>query len=346
MVIKMSIYCTVLVTKHLSGEMSRPKIILGAYVEPRGPSCQLGQLSSCVSGDLGLFLSTPMPGSNDLSAAARLHVVKTERSDDMQERGKGKTKGKGKGKGKAKGGNQVRGGSPVRERAAGSKHGTDHWDDLRHAWAAELSQSKKGGGHGQGSRHNHNHDHPQQQQQQQQHERQHHNHNHHPNAQQSASGSGQNRQGRGGGGGGGGGGHVHAGQKRRMTETTTNGPAENGRHASKRRKSERQPPPDSNSNSGSGGAGGAQPHPDFWHPDGSVIVQVEKTKFRLHQSTLQKHSAYFAAMFLEKKGGNRRYLEVEVDERSPNGGHLPVYRVSETTADDFASLLSLIEEPM
>lgn len=131
-----------------------------------------------------------------------------------------------------------------------------------------------------------------------------------------------------------------------MTETTTNGPAENGRHASKRRKSERQPPPDSNSNSGSGGAGGAQPHPDFWHPDGSVIVQVEKTKFRLHQSTLQKHSAYFAAMFLEKKGGNRRYLEVEVDERSPNGGHLPVYRVSETTADDFASLLSLIEEPM
>ena len=294
-----------------------------------------------------------MPGSNDLSSAARLHVVKTERSDDMQERGKNKTKGKGKGK--AKGGNQhVRDGTPVRS-WAGSKHGTDHWDDLRHAWAAELSQSKKGGGHGQGSRHNHNHNHnhPQQQQQQQQHEQQHHNHNHHPNAQQSGSGSGQSRQGRGGGGGGGG--HVHAGQKRRTTETAMNGPAENGRHASKRRKSERQPPPpnpnpppDSNSNSGSGGAGGAQPHPDFWHPDGSVIVQVERTKFRLHQSTLQKHSAYFAAMFLEngKKGGNRRYLEVEVDERSPNGGHLPVYRVSETTADDFASLLSLIEEPM
>jgi hypothetical protein len=295
-----------------------------------------------------------MPGSNDLSTAARLHVVsKTERqSDYMQERGKNKSKsngkgqGKGKGKGKAKGGgNHVRDGSPVRERAGGSKHRADHWDDLRDAWAAELSQSKNGGG--QGSQQNHNYNHPQPHQQQN--ERQHQNHqNHRPNTQQSGSGSGQ-RQGRGSGN--------HAGQKRRATETATNGPTENGGHAPKRRKSERQahllrsPPPNSDSNLGSGAA--AQPHPDFWHPDGSVIIEVEKTKFRLHQSTLQKHSAYFAAMFHQGEnlkgggGGNRRrYLEVEVDERSPNGGHLPVYRVPETTADDFASLLSLIEEPM
>jgi hypothetical protein len=242
----------------------------------------------------------------------------------MQERGKNKSKsngkgqGKGKGKGKAKGGgNHVRDGSP----------------------------SKNGGG--QGSQQNHNYNHPQPHQQQN--ERQHQNHqNHRPNTQQSGSGSGQ-RQGRGSGN--------HAGQKRRATETATNGPTENGGHAPKRRKSERQahllrsPPPNSDSNLGSGAA--AQPHPDFWHPDGSVIIEVEKTKFRLHQSTLQKHSAYFAAMFHQGEnlkgggGGNRRrYLEVEVDERSPNGGHLPVYRVPETTADDFASLLSLIEEPM
>jgi hypothetical protein len=93
------------------------------------------------------------------------------------------------------------------------------------------------------------------------------------------------------------------------------------------------------------------PHPDFWYPDGSVIIQVENTKFRLHQSILEKKSAYFAAAFA--KDGGRAYLEVEIDAQSPNGHHLPVYRVRlpayhvvETTADDFAMLLTVIEEPM
>ncbi len=39
------------------------------------------------------------------------------------------------------------------------------------------------------------------------------------------------------------------------------------------------------------------------------------------------------------------YLEIEIDEQSPNA-HIPVYRGSETAADDFASLLTVIEEPM
>jgi hypothetical protein len=91
-----------------------------------------------------------------------------------------------------------------------------------------------------------------------------------------------------------------------------------------------------------------QPHPDFWHPDGSVVVEIENTKFKLHQSMLQKHSVYFTSLFQKRAippHGGRAYLEVEVDERSPNA-HIPVYRVSETTADDFAALLTLIEEPM
>ncbi|KAI9440079.1 hypothetical protein H4582DRAFT_1812363, partial [Lactarius indigo] len=87
---------------------------------------------------------------------------------------------------------------------------------------------------------------------------------------------------------------------------------------------------------------------DFWHPDGSVVVEAENTKFKLHQSMLKKNSAYFASLF-QKKGmpsqGGRAYLEVEADERSPNA-HIPVYRISETTADDFAALLTVIEEPM
>ena len=262
----------------------------------------------------------------------------------MQERGKeaknnsesqNKSKGNGKGKGKGKAGNHVGDGSPVR------RHPTDPWDDLRNAWAVEISQSKNGGP-SQGTHPNQNQN--QQQKQQKQHQ------NHHPNGQQSGSASVQNRRGRGGGGGGGG--HVHAGQKRKATESVTNGitgtddgGGDRGQ-APKRQKSEKRPrqPPSNADSSGTA----ARSHPDFWHPDGSVVIQVEKTKFRLHQSTLERKSAYFAAVFGKKgsshKRGGRAYIEVEVDERSPNGHHLPVYRVAETTADDFATLLTVIEE--
>ena len=79
-----------------------------------------------------------------------------------------------------------------------------------------------------------------------------------------------------------------------------------------------------------------QPHPDFWHPDGSVVVEIENTKFKLHRSMLQKHSVYFTSLF-EKRGMPAQ--------GGPNA-HVPVYRVSDTTADDFAALLTVIEEPM
>ena len=51
--------------------------------------------------------------------------------------------------------------------------------------------------------------------------------------------------------------------------------------------------------------------------------------------------ATYAAAFA-KRGGR----EVEIDATSPNGHHLPVYRVAETTAYDFAALLSVVEDPM
>jgi len=288
-----------------------------------------------------------MSGSNDLSAVARVHIVKADPSDDIKShsqaqapetgKGKGKQKNKGKGKGKGKGNagggnNHVRDGSPAsasapaRELASGTRHRADHWDDLHRAWAEEISQQSQKGGQ---ATHNYHH-----------HEQQHHDNHGHPDGQQS--GTGHNRQGRGGGRGGGNG-HVHSGQKRGAA-TATNDTTEDGGHLAKRHKREKPPPTALRS----GPSSVAQPHPDFWHPDGSVVVEVERTKFRLHQSMLQKHSAYFAFAF-QKKGtqrrGGRAYLEVEVDERNPNG-HLPVYRVTETTADDFATLLTVIEEPM
>ena len=190
------------------------------------------------------------------------------------------------------------------------KQGTTYVMDLRcpmiyatHGWW-KLSQSTKGDQVSQG---------PREQEQQDD-----------LNGQQSASASAAGQV------GGSGGGNVHAGQKRKIAESVMDditGTDDDDRGpAPKLHKSD-----------------AARSHPDFWHPDGSVIIQVENTKFRLHQSTLQKNSAYFAAAFRE-----RTYFEVEieVDEQNPNGHHLPVYRVTETTANDFATLLTLIEEPL
>jgi hypothetical protein len=246
-----------------------------------------------------------MSGSNDPSTTA----VKKERSDDMEEesgeaKNNGNGNGKGKGKGKGKGGkgnankevaeNHVRDGPPVHH---------DAWDGLRNAWAVavEISQSTQGD---QGTHQNQNDSNQPKQQ--------------HANGQQSGSASAPRR--------GGGGGRVQAAQKRKVTESVTNGTTP------KRPKND-----------------AARRHPEFWHPDGSVIIQVENTMFKLHQSTLQKKSAYFAAAFLAKgkqKRGGRAYLEVEIDERSPNGHHLPVYRVAETTLDDFETMWRVVEEPM
>ena len=259
-----------------------------------------------------------MSGSNDL-----LHVVKADPSDSVdshfrtQEMGKANAQAKGnKGKGKAKGNpNPVRDGppesAPARELAAG-RHGADHWDDLRHAWAGHLSQPPINGGH---QPHHAN-------------QQYHHSHHHRPDGRSDA-GWGQGRSDAGMSGRGGGG-HAHTGQKRGATTMATNGTIadDGGGWAAKRHKGNSRPLGQ--------GAGAALPHPDFWHPDGSVIVEVGKTGFKLHQSTLQKHSAYFADAFRKKGGGHH----------GGNRTQLPVYRVDETTAEDFASLLTVIEEPM
>ena len=238
---------------------------------------------------------------------------------------KGKGKGKNKGKGKAKGNpNSVRDGLPesasVRELADG-RHGADHWDDLRRAWAGYLSQPKKGKGGYQP------HHHPNQQN---------HHHQYHPHGGQRPESSPVQsnwnlRSGGGGSGGGGSGDHAQAGQKRKGKGKATNGAADDGdQRAAKRHKGNPGP-----SGHGAGAGGAAEPHPDFWHPDGSVIIEVGKTRFCLHQSTLQKNSTYFADAF-QKRGGHQ----------SGKRAQLPVYWVDETTAEDFASLLTIIEEPM
>ena len=40
----------------------------------------------------------------------------------------------------------------------------------------------------------------------------------------------------------------------------------------------------------------------FWHLDGSVVVQVQNTLFRLHRSRLAQQSDYFAKLFQNNDG--------------------------------------------
>lgn len=38
-------------------------------------------------------------------------------------------------------------------------------------------------------------------------------------------------------------------------------------------------------------------HPDFYFPDGSVVIIVEKTAFRIHKYVLARHSEVFHGMW-------------------------------------------------
>ena len=38
-------------------------------------------------------------------------------------------------------------------------------------------------------------------------------------------------------------------------------------------------------------------HPDFWFYDGSIILSVHNTLFRVHQTILSNHSEFFAGLF-------------------------------------------------
>ncbi|KAI0262488.1 hypothetical protein BGY98DRAFT_1049955 [Russula aff. rugulosa BPL654] len=198
---------------------------------------------------------------------------------------------------------------------------------------AKAGNHSTKGGQGTQQNQNQDQDHSQQpnQPKRQPKQQQQHNHNH-PNGQPSGSGSGSAQYRRGGGSDDS---QVHAGQRRKATESLTNGStgADGGDRgdAPKRHKTDV-----------------TRSHPDFWYPDGSVIIQVKSTQFRLHQSMLQKQSALFAAAFEETRNLYPE-LEVRVDERSLKGHDLPVYNlddIGEMTADDFATLLTVIEEPM
>ncbi|KAG5634930.1 hypothetical protein H0H81_000306 [Sphagnurus paluster] len=80
-----------------------------------------------------------------------------------------------------------------------------------------------------------------------------------------------------------------------------------------------------------------QKHAVHWHLDGSVLVQIGKTRFRLHRSALARQSEWFRHTF---ERGN------EAPERALNlVDNLPLYHLDDldVDAEDFAILLDTIE---
>ncbi|KAI0649593.1 hypothetical protein C8Q79DRAFT_939463 [Trametes meyenii] len=74
---------------------------------------------------------------------------------------------------------------------------------------------------------------------------------------------------------------------------------------------------------------------NFWHLDGSVVVQVQNTLFRLHRSRLTQHSEYFATLFRKSDRSN--------DGPSDMVDSCPVYVVKGVSVLDFERLLTALD---
>jgi hypothetical protein len=75
-------------------------------------------------------------------------------------------------------------------------------------------------------------------------------------------------------------------------------------------------------------------HPDLWFDDGSVILNVGTTLFRVHRSTLSTHSTVFADMFHVPQPPNQDAIE-----------GCPVVHVPDS-AKDFTCLLKALYDPL
>ncbi|RDB24320.1 hypothetical protein Hypma_008443, partial [Hypsizygus marmoreus] len=76
------------------------------------------------------------------------------------------------------------------------------------------------------------------------------------------------------------------------------------------------------------------PSPDFWFKDGSIVIVVEDTAFRIHQSILSRHSDVFADLFTVP--------QPRTDVQSIEG--CPVVHLTDSVAD-FSDVVRALYEP-
>lgn len=75
-------------------------------------------------------------------------------------------------------------------------------------------------------------------------------------------------------------------------------------------------------------------HHDFWYSDGSVVLIVEKTGFRIHQSVLTRYSDVFADLFTVPQPENAGQI-----------GGCPVVHLPDSLPD-FLDLLKALYNPL
>ena len=80
---------------------------------------------------------------------------------------------------------------------------------------------------------------------------------------------------------------------------------------------------------------GLNRHTEFWYSDGSIILAVEDTAFRVHQSILAKHSDVFADMFT---------LPLPADGVEKLDG-CPVVRLTDSLSD-FIDVMKALFQPL
>lgn len=92
-------------------------------------------------------------------------------------------------------------------------------------------------------------------------------------------------------------------------------------------------------------------HPKWWLLDGSVVIQVHKTLFRLHRSRLVNNSTFFAALLGDPQSYTGGVVKLYEKATRPNDmdGH-PAYKLLSTSGkavsvEDFEILVEFLEDP-
>ncbi|KAJ7726324.1 hypothetical protein DFH07DRAFT_685634, partial [Mycena maculata] len=76
-------------------------------------------------------------------------------------------------------------------------------------------------------------------------------------------------------------------------------------------------------------------HTVHWALDGSIVIQVQDTKFKLHQSHLAKHSPWFSDLFDGKNVEGGKDVERSMDDNTP----MYILTLPNLSAKDFVRLL-------
>src|ERR1700733_603420 len=88
------------------------------------------------------------------------------------------------------------------------------------------------------------------------------------------------------------------------------------------------------SNSADASIANSTRHSEFWFDDGSVVLNVQTTLFRVHRSTLSMHSTVFSDMFSIPQPPDQLAIE-----------GCPVVHLHDS-AEDFACLLKALYDPL